>query len=265
MPEPPQLLRHTRNILTLSVALASLAVLVMLRVVGRFTAENSTQPSDLAPANEAGEPLLAVVSGTPIYGDDVVASTGLTIDPPSALPDFTLLSQEEQPVRLSDFRGKYILLFFGYTNCPDVCPLTLDGFRRIRADLEAELQEQLAFVFISVDGVRDTPQRLREYLAAFDVPVTALWGNDEEIASVGEPFGLVWQIVEPGSDMAMNMSDGHEHKHEMGDGGYLIDHTSSRFLIDTEGRLIRRYLFLPDPAASAALILADLRPLLADD
>ena len=125
---------------------------------------------------------MAVVSGTPIFGDEVVASTGLAIDPPRALPDFTLLSQEEQQVSLSDFRGKHVLLFFGYTNCPDVCPLTLDGFRRIHSDLEPEQQEQLAFVFISVDGARDTPQRLREYLAAFDVPVTALWGDDEEIA-----------------------------------------------------------------------------------
>ncbi len=257
--------RHTRNIFALSVALTFLAMLLLLRAAGWFTADNSTEPSDFPLANEAGDPLLAVVSGTPIFGDEMVASTGLAIDPPRALPDFTLLSQEEQQVSLSDFRGKHVLLFFGYTNCPDVCPLTLDGFRRIHSDLEPEQQEQLAFVFISVDGAHDTPQRLREYLAAFDVPVTALWGDDEEIASVGEPYGLIWQIVEPSSEMAMNLSDGHEHQHKMEDDGYLIDHTSSRFLIDAKGRLIRRYLFSPDPVASAALMLADLRRLLADD
>ena len=172
--------RHTRNIFALSVALTFLTMLLLLSAAGWFTADNSTEPSDFPLANEAGDPLWRSFRAHQSLATKWSRVRAWRSIRRAALPDFTLLSQEEQQVSLSDFRGKHVLLFFGYTNCPDVCPLTLDGFRRIHSDLEPEQQEQLAFVFISVDGARDTPQRLREYLAAFDVPVTALWGDDEE-------------------------------------------------------------------------------------
>lgn len=262
MPKPPTLRRRTNNILWLSFVFTLVALFLISRSINRSSIVDGNDPSKFASVNEEGEPIIAIVSGTPIYEKLEIANTGITIDPPQGLPNFSLLSHYEKPVSLKDFTGKYILLFFGYTNCPDVCPLTLDGFRRIYNELDEELRKHIAFLLISVDSARDTPERLREYLSAFDVPVTALWGEDEEISDVGEPFGLVRRIIEPGSEMKMKMPNDHENEHQSSENEYLIDHTSSRFLIDAEGRLIRRYLYSPDPATSADRILADLRPLL---
>ncbi len=211
------------------------------------------------------KPIIAIVDGKPVYESRTLAAAGFAIEPAPAVPNFTLLSHEEQPVTLSDFQGKYILLFFGYTHCPDVCPLTLDGFRRIYAELDDAQRKQLVLLFISVDGARDTPQRLRHYLKAFNLPIIALSGSHEEVRRAGEVFGLVWEIVPSDSERAAELTGGHSHKHAADDNqSYLIDHTSSRFLVDPNGNLIRRYLYDPNPEISAKLILEDLRPLLND-
>jgi protein SCO1/2 len=93
----------------------------------------------------------------------VLPEHGTPIDPPRPLADFTLPSQDGTPLSLSALHGKYVLLFFGYTHCPDVCPTTLTDFVQVKRALGAAAS-QVRFVFISVDGERDTPPVLRHFM-----------------------------------------------------------------------------------------------------
>jgi protein SCO1/2 len=170
-----------------------------------------------------------------------VAEGGVSwLIPPRPLADFTLTAQNNTPARLSDWRGKSVLMAFGYTHCPDVCPLTLGEFDQIRAALGADA-EQVRFVFVSVDGERDTPDSLTHYLGVRGVEsfVTALTGNAGELRRMGVDYGLYFEKrVDTGT--AAN---------------YLIDHTASTFLIDADGRLAAIFAFGTDDALITAAIL----------
>ncbi len=145
---------------------------------------------------------------------------GTVYDPPQAVSDFTLTSQTGQPVHLSDLRGKVAVIFFGYTNCPDVCPTTLADFKRVKADLSDDAS-RVVFVFISVDGARDTPDRLAAYVGAFDPDFIGLTGDDATIRTIAKDYGVFFQRVTTAAD----------------DPNYLVDHTASSFVVDPEGRL----------------------------
>ena len=165
----------------------------------------------------------------------------IAIDPPIALPDFKLVSSENKPAGLSDWRGQFILLTFGFTHCPDVCPLTLDEFQRIQSQL-GRLADDVQFVFISVDGARDSPAALREYFMfrGYD-EIIALTGSEEDVRALGAPLGMNFEVVEGASH-----------------GGYMVNHSAGSYLLDQHGRWITRYHFGVPPAA----IAADLRRLL---
>lgn len=166
----------------------------------------------------------------------------IVIDPPIAMPDFTLRDQSRRLVRLRDLRDRFVLITFGYTNCPDICPLTLGDFRTIRNAL-ASSSEAVAFVFISVDGKRDTPEALRNYFALRDLDgIIGLSGAEDEIRTLGVDYGLSFESTAPDKR-----------------GGYLVSHTAGAFLLDRDGRWIRRYQF----GVPTSTIVADLRDLLA--
>lgn len=156
---------------------------------------------------------------------------GTLLDPPKEVGDFTLTDQDGQPFRLSDLRGKVALLFFGYTNCPDVCPTTLSELKRVKALLGDEA-EQVAFVFVSVDGSRDTPERLSAYVRAFDPQFIGLTGDDAALRPISRDFGVFYQRVNYESDV-----------------NYLVDHTASTFVVDQQGRLRLVFPYGTDPAA----------------
>ncbi|QQZ42232.1 SCO family protein [Pseudomonas sp. SK3(2021)] len=84
------------------------------------------------------------------------------------LPDVKMTDQEGQPVLLNELKGKWSLLFFGYTFCPDICPTTLAQLRQIKSELPKEAVDNLQVVLVSVDPNRDTPQQLKQYLGYFD-------------------------------------------------------------------------------------------------
>jgi protein SCO1/2 len=151
--------------------------------------------------------------------------TGTAIDPPLELPDFTLTDQTGQPFQLSSLRGRVVLMFFGYTHCPDFCPTTLSDFTIIKHQL-GEAADEVAFVFVSVDGERDTPEVMARYISAFDTSFIGLSGTTEQVQTAGAPFGLT--VQRQGSDSETN---------------YLIDHTVSLFIIDREGRFVRRIAY----------------------
>ncbi len=155
------------------------------------------------------------------------------INPPLDVPDFTLTDEHNQPLSLSDLNGKATLLFFGYTHCPDFCPTTLEAYKRIHTAL-GDKDDQVQFVFISVDGTRDTPQVLDDYLKARGVAdfVVGLTGLESKVQQAGKPFGLFFEHS-PGA--ATSSVD------------YGVDHSTQMFLLDAQGKMRAVYSFGTEP------------------
>jgi len=162
---------------------------------------------------------LAVVTLGPGSGPAPASLTGTLVDPPLPLEDFTLVSGSG-PLSLSDLEGKWVVLFFGYTSCPDVCPFTLVHLSGAMDELEADLASQVQVVLVTVDPERDSPARVSEYASSFNPGFIGLSGSPEDLEGVRGQLGIV---VERGGPM--------------GDGGYLVDHTASLRVLDPEGRL----------------------------
>lgn len=160
---------------------------------------------------------------------------GTPIDPPRILTDFTMTSDNGEALQLSDMQGKLVLVYFGYTHCPDACPHTLLDFVRIKRAL-GEDAEQIAFVMITIDPERDTPELLNRYLERYDPAFIGLTPDAETLENIQTEYNLVYEQRENTGSQA----------------GYLMDHTSSKFLIDREGRLIRLFSFTTDPDVIAA-------------
>lgn len=159
-------------------------------------------------------------------------------NPPKVVNDFTMPASTGSDVSLSDFRGKLVLMAFGYTRCPDVCPVNMLDFRQVKRFL-GDNADEVVFIFVSVDGQRDNPDLLRDYLARYDAEFIGLSGTDEVIAPIIDDYGLFYQRVENPS----------------APDDYLVDHTASRFLIDKDGNLTRVYSFTTTPRAMARDII----------
>lgn len=172
------------------------------------------------------------------------AGTKQIIDPPRPMPDFTLTSDSGQPMRLSDLRGRPVLLFFGFTHCPDICPTTLGEFRQVKEKL-GEQGDQAAFVFISVDGSRDTPESLAAYLHALDPAFIGLTGDEEVVRAIGKDYYLYFERVTLGTATAAGEN-------------YTVDHTTYSYLIDADGHLRVIYPF----QAPTQMIADDIKSLL---
>lgn len=136
---------------------------------------------------------------------------------PIPLPAFQLLSHGGNVVRSTDFGDRILAVFFGYTSCPDVCPLTLSHLSRVMAKL-GEKGDNLQVLFITVDPQRDTPERMRQYLGAFHPSFLGLTGTEAEIRSVADAFG---------ADFMRN-----------GEGdSYTMDHTARTFILTPSGTM----------------------------
>ena len=132
---------------------------------------------------------------------------------------FTLISQNGKPVSDSDYRGKNIFVFFGFTNCPDVCPLTLNNLSRAMV-LLGEDANKIQPLFISVDPLRDTPDVLRDYLQHFDNRLVGLTGTTKQIAAVQRAYRIFAQKRNGGGQ---------------GPDYYLLDHTSISYMMGPNG------------------------------
>lgn len=141
---------------------------------------------------------------------------GALVNSPQPVPDFTL-SSADGPVSLSDFAGKYVFLYFGYTFCPDICPGTLSNLAAVRKELGDDA-DKMQVIMVSVDPERDTPEVLAEYTNHFDPTFLGITGSKEDIDAAGKPLGIYYEIHE-GSAAS----------------GYLVDHTARAFLIDPAG------------------------------
>ena len=161
------------------------------------------------------------------------------VEPPNLDPlgfggDFSLTAHDGRPFRLQDFRGRAVVLFFGYTSCPDMCPLTMSRIASARDQLGAQASE-VSTLFVSVDTNRDTPAVLKEYVASFTMPVTGLTGSETEIATVADAYHAGYQLV------AASPS-------------YLMNHTTDTFIIDRQGRLRGRLAYNEKPETLAAAL-----------
>ncbi len=151
---------------------------------------------------------------------------------------FVLSEPEGRRVALADFRGKLVLLYFGYATCPDVCPTDLAIIGQALRDL-GDAGDQVQPVFVTLDPERDTPVVLREYAAAFHPRFVALTGTEGEIRRVATDYKVFFEKVPlPGTKT------------------YVIDHTAYTFLLDREGRFVS--LFPPGtPPARMAVLLRE--------
>lgn len=160
---------------------------------------------------------------------------------PLELPAFDLRDAAGRPFGPERLRGRLTLLFFGYASCPDICPMTLGALRELRArvaDRDPDLAHRLQVVFVSVDPERDTPERLRDYVAHFDPSFVGVTGDPEALAVLTRGLGIF-----------------HERHEEEGAAGYRVDHTASVLLVDGRGRLRALFRAPHEPEAMERSLL----------
>ena len=114
---------------------------------------------------------------------------GSVITPPAEAVDFTLTNQKNETTSLSDFRGKYILLFFGFTTCTDECPATMGVLMLVRDQLKDQA-DKVQVVFVTTDPARDTPQAIGEFLDRFDSTFVGLTGSPTDLEKVWKDYGV---------------------------------------------------------------------------
>ena len=149
-------------------------------------------------------------------------------DPPRIAPDFALPASDGSEVTLSRYRGKVVLLTFGFTYCAAVCPTTMSTLAEARRQL-GKAADDVQVIFITVDPERDDVGSMRTYLAAFDPTFVGATGDPAELAKVRESYGVTASRQGSGAD-------------------YAMAHTSSIFLIDRSGKLRAMMPFGHDPA-----------------
>jgi protein SCO1 len=188
-------------------------------------------------------------SALPSAGDSQRPTGAALVEPPRELPDFTLTSHTGDPIRLSDFRGQAVLLFFGYTHCPDVCTTTLADYRRVKQAL-GEDANAVQFVFISVDGARDTPDVLEQYLDQFDTTFIGMTGDEATLQRMGAEYGLLFQEESVSVGHHENSAE-NRHGDHVDDENYFVQHTSPSFLVDSDGYLQSVYFYGTEPEVIA--------------
>ncbi|WP_312957628.1 SCO family protein [Stutzerimonas nitrititolerans] len=172
--------------------------------------------------------LVALVIGLTVYR---VLNSERQIDPTQMLdagivilpqgrdvPKLTLTNQDGEPVQVDKLEGKWTLLFFGYTFCPDICPATLAELRQLRGQLPDEVREQLRPMLVSVDPARDTPEQLKQYLEFFGEGFVGLTGTLDDIQTLANGVGIPFI---PGDTSREN---------------YTVDHSGNLVIIGPDGR-----------------------------
>lgn len=164
--------------------------------------------------------LMALLAG-PAYAHDAPHDQRLPMM--GAAPDFTLTSQDNAPVSLRDFRGKVVAIAFIFAACTDVCPMLTDNMARVQDRLGSAFGPRIAFVSITVDPERDTPEVLKQYAAGFAANLKGwsfLTGDPATVHDVGRKYGVVARKTASGD----------------------IDHTLLTSLVDPNGMLRVQYL-----------------------
>lgn len=143
---------------------------------------------------------------------------------------FQLIDQNGKPFSDADLKGKWHLIFFGYTHCPDACPTALNEMS-LALDRLGMKRDEVGVVFITVDPERDTPEALKSYVQSFDAPIVALTGSPEAIAQAAKAYRVFYA------------------RHPRSDGDYDMDHSAVIYVMNPEGRFTAT--FTPDSSADA--------------
>ncbi|MBA4274210.1 MAG: SCO family protein [Alphaproteobacteria bacterium] len=138
--------------------------------------------------------------------------------------DFTLMDGDGLPIRVSDFRGKYMLVYFGFTHCPDICPTTLLVMKNA-LNAMGDDKSKITPIFISLDPERDTPAVVKQYISNFGDTLIGLTGNAEQVKDAADAYRVYYSKV-PQPDSAS---------------GYLIDHSGFIYLMDKRGRYVAHF------------------------
>ena len=216
------------------------AVAGRLQELAATRAAQSIQPT--APPTRPADATQSIAAIATAFGYEAAAaasgvSLGTVIKPALMLRDFTLPSSLGEPMSLSDFNGKYRMMFFGYLHCPDFCPLTMAEFKRVK-QLLGELASEVDFIYVSVDGARDTPELLASWLDNFDSEFIGFQGDDVTLADIQPDYGFYYQRrLDTGSQAE-----------------YVVDHSTRSYLIDREGRLRSSFTYDTEPEAIAAAL-----------
>lgn len=153
--------------------------------------------------------------------------------------ELSLIDHNGKPRTLADFRGKVVVIFFGFTHCPDVCPTTLAELAQVAKQLGADA-EKMQVLFVTVDPERDTPELLKQYVPSFNPNFLGLYGDAAATARTAKAFKIFYQ------------------KQPLPGGSYSVDHSAGTYVLDQQGRL---RLFAQYGAGATAL-LHDVRILL---
>lgn len=146
---------------------------------------------------------------------------GLLWPDPKPIQPFLMADQDGREFGLERLRGKWSFLFFGYTHCPDVCPITLSVLKQFERDLKSEAGAPVQVVFVSVDPERDTPRQVAEYVRYFSSDFIGLGGTIGQIQTLSSQFGVAFYQGE-----------------RTATGDYTVDHSAAVFLTDVKGRLV---------------------------
>ncbi len=202
------------------------------------------------PNRRSSIPLLATVAGALLLGAGAGAAWyrwrsaagappeigGYVLPQPKPLPPVSLVDEHGQAFAPADFAGHWSFLYFGYTYCPDVCPLTLIELASVKKRLAAESPGTAAeYYLVSVDPARDTPERLQEYVTYFDPGFHGVTGSVTDLTLLADQTGSVFFVPEG------QKTD-----------SYLVSHSSNIALLDPEGRLYAVFTAPHEPAQLAA-------------
>ena len=156
-------------------------------------------------------------------------------------PEFSLTDHNGNKVKMSDFKGKAVLLFFGYTQCPDICPVTMATLKTV-TDTLGEESGRVQVLFITIDPERDDQEKLKGYVPYFSESFIGLTGTPEEIDKVADDYNAFYVKEEVDSES-----------------GYLMGHTSSVYLVNPKGKFVLRY---PQNRMDPARIAEDIKNIL---
>lgn len=220
-------------------AIRLLAVVLLLMMGGLWAYAWVTR----APGEGLAEAFAARLAGL-TGGEAVIPSAGGGVQMPAGLSlggPFSLVDETGQPVTEARFAGRWMLVYFGFTYCPDVCPTEL-GTMAAALDALGPAGEQVVPVLVTIDPERDTPAALADYVSRFHPRMKGLTGTPEQIAEVARRYRVYYAK---------------SRRAEAGD--YLMDHSSFIYLVGPDGRV--RSLFRPEttPEAMAATVAAQLR------
>ncbi|MBX7213010.1 MAG: SCO family protein [Thermoflexales bacterium] len=174
------------------------ALIVLAALSGVLVAKMIADPPNYAPVAQTG---------------------GMVVSNPRVIPDYRLVDMNGKPFELSSLRGKSVFVFFGYTFCPDVCPLTLAELKQVKALLGPQAANTV-FLYVSVDPERDTPAVLKTYVTAFDPEFLAVTGDIDTVRRFATEFGAAFEKQRPEGTSAT----------------YLVNHTAFTYLLDADGK-----------------------------